>query len=66
MSEEANVVDRSSSEPTPTTTETHPLPDAIDDEGNEFFGMLIMGELRKMTRVEQKAFKRDVTKLLFE
>lgn len=49
----------------PITTQTHPPPDSIDDEGDKMFGMLIVGELRKMTPAEQKAFKRNVTRLLY-
>lgn len=39
--------------------------DAVDDDGDKMFGMLIAEELRKMTPAAQKDFKRSVTRLLY-
>lgn len=46
-------------------TENHAPADSPDDGGDKMFGMLIVGELRKMTPAAQKMFKRNVTKLLY-
>lgn len=49
----------------PPITENYAPANSTDDDGDKMFGMLIVGELRKMTPAAQKMFKRDVSKLLY-
>lgn len=39
--------------------------EALDEDGDKAFGMLIVEELRKMTPSEQQQFKRNVTQLMY-
>lgn len=49
----------------PPITENNAPANSNDDDGDKMFGMLIVGELRKMTPAAQKMFKRNVSKLLY-
>lgn len=57
--------DACASDGLPGISGNHATVDSPDDEGDKMFGMLIVGELRKMTPAAQKMFKRNVTKLLY-